>query len=241
VLRSVGSSTRSLTIFDHALFDLDGTIADSSLSITRSLHYAFTHEGFECPPIEQLHSIIGPPFEIGLPRIGIPVHDVPRVIARYRERYEDIGIAETEIFDGIHDLLSSLVARGVTLALATAKPEETAARIVEHLGVDVHLTVVAGATYSQERRGKSAVITHALEQLGGVDRSRTVMIGDREDDVVGGHQNGLRTIGVLWGFGDRDELSTAGAWSLANVPHDVLRACSGPLDSAPGGEPTLST
>jgi phosphoglycolate phosphatase len=213
-------------LFDHALFDLDGTIADSSLSITRSLHYAFTHEGFECPPIEQLHSIIGPPFEIGLPRLGIPADDVPRVIARYRERYEDIGIAETEIFAGIHDLLLALVAEGVTLALATAKPEDSARRIVEHLGVDGHLTVVAGATYSQERRGKSAVITHALHQLGVVEPQRTVMIGDREDDVIGAHQNGLRAIGVLWGFGDRNELESAGAWKLADTPTDIFTTCS---------------
>jgi phosphoglycolate phosphatase len=207
---------------DVILLDLDGTLADSSVSITRSLRYAFESEGFEVPDDTTLRSIIGPPFEVGMPRIGVHGDDVPRMIARYRERYEDVGIAETTLYPGVVTMLRALVEAGLTLALATAKPEPSAVRVIEHLELGEHLTVISGATWTPERRTKGDVITDALRRLGNPDPARVLMVGDREDDVVGAAANDIRCVGVLWGFGSAHELTSAGAWRLAASPDDVV-------------------
>ena len=96
----------------HVLLDLDGTLSDSSLGIGRSLQHAFTSCGYEPPTDEQVRSVIGPPFELSFPTLGIPVDDIERVVDAYRERYEDIGLFENEVYPGIAAMLDELRAAG---------------------------------------------------------------------------------------------------------------------------------
>ena len=213
----------------HVLIDLDGTISDPSVGLGRSLAHAFEACGYEPLDDEQVRSLIGPPFEMTLPRHGVAHGDVQRVIDAYRERYEDVGLYENEVYDGVAEMLAALDG-GWTLALATAKPEQTARRIVEHFGFERHFDVQAGATHGigSDRRTKAEVITYALAELAIEPGDHVVMVGDRDHDVEGALANGIDCIGVTWGFGSHAELTGAGATALARNPADVVTAVSGP-------------
>jgi phosphoglycolate phosphatase len=209
----------------HVLLDLDGTISDSSLGIGRSLQYAFAACGYEPPTDAQVRTLIGPPFEITFPALGIPPSDVERVIDTYRERYEHVGLFENTMYDGIMEMIDQLAQRHV-VALATAKPEVTAVRITEYFGLTEYFTVQAGATIQvgAGRRTKADVITHALAQLRIGSGEHVVMVGDRDHDVEGALLNEIDCIGVSWGFGGRDELLGAGAVAVVDTPAEVVDA-----------------
>ena len=149
----------------HVLIDLDGTITDSFPAITGSLKVALAELGLPIPSDEVLRAVVGPPFELGLPLVGVPGDRLWAVIDRYRVHYEAGGLFECELYDGVVEMLDDLRAAGITLSLATAKPEETAVRIVEHFGLTDRFAVLAGATYEPGRRTKDEVITHALREL----------------------------------------------------------------------------
>ena len=212
----------------HVLLDLDGTISDSSLGIGRSLQHAFSVCGYEPPTDEQVRSVIGPPFEISFPTLGIPLDDIERVVLAYRDRYEDIGLFENTVYAGIAEMLDELAAAGHTLSIATAKPEPTARRIIDHFGFTDYFEVQAGATVDvgSGRRTKAEVINYALIslRLGPSDLPHVVMVGDRDHDVEGAHLNGIDCVGVTWGFGSVDELESAGAATLAHSPGEVAAA-----------------
>jgi len=212
----------------HVLLDLDGTISDSSLGIGRSLQHAFSVCGYEPPTDEQVRSVIGPPFEISFPTLGIPLDDIERVVLAYRDRYEDIGLFENTVYAGIAEMLDELAAAGHTLSIATAKPEPTARRIIDHFGFADYFEVQAGATVDvgSGRRTKAEVINYALIslRLGPSDLADVVMVGDRDHDVEGAHLNGIDCVGVTWGFGSVDELESAGAAALAHSPEEVAAA-----------------
>ena len=212
----------------HVLLDLDGTISDSSPGIARSLRHAFSTCGYEPPTDEQVRAVIGPPFEVSFPTLGVPVDDIERVVLAYRDRYEDIGLFENTLYPGIAEMLDELAAAGHILSIATAKPEPTAKRIIEHFGFTDHFAVQAGATIEvgTGRRTKAEVINYALIllRLGPSDLRHVVMIGDRDHDVEGAHSNGIDCIGVTWGFGSSDELESAGAAVLVDTPGEVAGA-----------------
>jgi phosphoglycolate phosphatase len=209
----------------HLLLDLDGTLSDSSPGIGRSLQHAFERCGYAPPSDDAVRAAIGPPFELTFPGLGVPHHDIARVVAAYRERYETIGLFENELYPGIVEMLDAL-AVDYTLAVATAKPEPTAVRIIEHFGLTSYFAVQAGATFEvgAGRRTKGQVIAYALEQLDVEPGEHVVMIGDRDHDVEGALEHGLDCIGVTWGFGSHDELRQAGATAIVERPGDVAAA-----------------
>ena len=206
----------------HVLLDLDGTLSDSEPGIMRSLQWACEVEGFPIPDEAQVRSVIGPPFELGLPSIGIPDDGLWQVINRYRERYETVGLFENTLYDGVVEMLDGLAASGLSLSIATAKPERTALRIIEHFGLTERFEVIVGATLTQERRAKAEVITHTLGLLGIEGGDHVIMVGDRDHDVLGAMHNAMSCVGVLWGYGTPEELLRAGAVALADQPADVV-------------------
>lgn len=212
----------------HVLLDLDGTISDSSVGIARSLQHAFAACGYRPPSDNEVRAIIGPPFEVTFPILGVPVDDTTRVVAAYRERYEDVGLYENDVYDGVAEMLEELAASN-TLALATAKPQPTAMRIVEHFGFSHHFAIQAGATVEvgSGRRTKAEVITHALSELSIEPGEHVVMVGDRDHDVEGALANGIGCIGVAWGFGSHNELAEAGARPVVDTPAEVVEAVAG--------------
>lgn len=214
------------------LFDLDGTLSESEPGILGSLTSALTSLMLVAPSYDVMRHAIGPPFETGLPEIGIPLEHVPSVIAAYREVYEHTGLFETRLYDGVIDMLDALADAGCTLCVATSKPEPSARRVIDHLGLSDRFKVIGGATHDSVRSTKSAVIGHVLDQLGLVGGPQLIMIGDRNHDIEGARQHGIDTIAVAWGYGQRAELETAGAWAIADHPADVVDLVLAPEDGA---------
>jgi phosphoglycolate phosphatase len=211
----------------HVLLDLDGTLSDSEPGILKSLQWACELEGFPIPTEDQVRSVIGPPLEMGLPAIGIPDDALVRVINRYRERYEEIGLFENTLYEGVIEMLDQLAAAGLSLSISTAKPERTARRVLDHFELTDRFEAIVGATLTPQRRAKAQIITHTLGLLGipiGLpDMARQViMVGDRNHDVLGAAHNGMGCIGVTWGYGSAQELVSAGAVGLADRPADVV-------------------
>ncbi|MEM1332124.1 MAG: HAD hydrolase-like protein [Actinomycetota bacterium] len=215
----------------NVLIDLDGTLSDSEPGIGRSLVHAFESCGYPAPDRATIRQLIGPPFEVSFPRLGIPVDDLERVIDAYRERYDVVGMFENELYDGAVEMLDQLIDAGHVLTLATAKPQEIAIPIVEHFGISDRFAHRVGALteIGSNRRTKGEVITHALHLLGISPHDRialdhVVMVGDRDHDVEGAHLNAIDCIGVTYGFGSRDELEGAGAVAVVDSPLDVVGA-----------------
>ncbi len=214
-----------MTLRTHVLLDLDGTLSDSEPGILNSLRWACEVEGFPIPTEAEVRSVIGPPFEIGLPSIGIPDDALERVIDTYRVRYADVGAYENTMYDGVIAMLDALATAGYSLSVATAKPEVTAHPILDYFGISDRFEVRAGATLTTERRTKAQVIDHALRQLeihADPDLwEHVIMIGDRDHDVHGALHHSIPCIGVLWGYGSIEELLSAGAVALAEAPDEI--------------------
>ncbi len=197
------------------LFDLDGTLADGGRGILDSLAHALSVAGVPVPPEATLRSFVGPPFSVTFgERLGLDSETAARAVAAYRDRYVAGGaMLEATPFPGIPELLRSLADAGRRLAVATSKPEPLARRLVQHLGIAPYFADVVGADEDRRLTAKAAVIAETARRLG-LDGDRAVMVGDREDDVIGAQKHGMGCVGVLWGYGTRAELEAAGADAL---------------------------
>ena len=202
--------------YKYILFDLDGTITDSALGITNSVKYALNKLNAPIPPYETLCKFIGPPLLDGFRDIcGFDAEKAQEAVKLYREYYETTGLYENAVYDGIHELLRALKEKGKTVILATSKPEKFARLILEHFNLTQYFDYAAGATIDETRNKKDAVIAYALKECNITDKSLAVMVGDRHHDIFGAKQNGIASIGVLYGFGSHEELTAAGADYIA--------------------------
>ena len=207
------------------LFDLDGTLTDPAEGITKAVEAALNHYGITVEDRSTLNKFIGPPLDESFPEFyGFDDEQVREATAVFREYFGRRGWAENIPYPGIDKLLGDLKAAGKKLVVATSKPEEFAVRIMEHFDLARYMDVIAGAPMdNQEGAKKASVIRDALRRCGVEDLSTAVMVGDRRHDVAGGHQVGLKVIGVLYGYGDRAEHEAAGAdYVVEDVP--ALRA-----------------
>ena len=203
--------------YTHILFDLDGTLTDPGVGITNSVAYALERYGIHISDRRTLYPFIGPPLTDSFQRFyGFSAADARAAVDVYREYFADRGIFENELYPGIPALLQRLRDAGLRLVIATSKPEGFAARIAEHFGIAQYFDCIAGAAMDETRSRKWEVIEYALARCGVTDRGRVLMVGDREHDVQGAACCALPCLGVLYGYGSRDELCSAGA--CAAVP-----------------------
>lgn len=196
----------------YALFDLDGTLTDPGPGITNCVAYAL--EKFDIFPKnrEELYPYIGPPLTYSFQEFhGLSAEQAEQALLFYRERFSVKGLYENDLYPGITDLLVSLKDRGVELIVATSKPEEFTVRILEHFDLAKYFTFVGGNTLNEDRPTKEAVIAYIRENYPDISRENAVMIGDRKYDIRGAHCHDLPAIGVLYGYGDREEMDDAGA------------------------------
>lgn len=207
---------------DAIFFDLDGTLTDPKPGITRSIQYALQQLDHPVIPAEdELTWCIGPPLRSSFVRM-LGEQTADRAVALYRERFSDIGLYENRVYDGITDVLTTLRAAGHRLFVATSKAHVYADRIIDHFELRGHFEHVFGAELDGTRADKSHLLEYALKQAA-VDPARTLMIGDRSHDMVGAKNNSMQCLGVLYGYGSRDELLEAGAQQVCATPDGILR------------------
>lgn len=196
--------------FKYLLFDLDGTLTDPSVGIINSVVYALEKQGIKETDYDKLRSFIGPPLvDAYMEYYGFSREKALETVDFYREYFSVTGIFENRIYDGIARLLKKLHGENKKIILATSKPEPFANKILEHFGIAEYFSFVAGATMDEKRTHKDEVIKYALEELNIKDVSKAVMIGDRKYDIEGGKAFGLKTVGLLYGFGDKAEITAA--------------------------------
>ncbi|GAB2479484.1 HAD family hydrolase [Promicromonospora xylanilytica] len=215
----------------HVLLDLDGTLTDSAPGIIASLRVGFADAGFAVPGDEVLRTFVGPPLGASMTAIGLSDADAATTIAAYRRDFEVHGMFDNSVVPGFPEALAELREEGVTLLVATAKPEHYARQIVEHFGLDVYLTGgldgVHGAAGEAAGlvEGKEVVVERALAHAValGADPGQVVMVGDREHDVHAAAHHDVPTIGVTWGYAAPGELEAAGAAALATTPAELRK------------------
>jgi len=209
----------------HLFFDLDGTLTDSRPGIVTSMRHALTAMGIEVPSDEALSRFIGPPTQDSFREL-LKSNDRElntRAIAVYRQRYASLGLYENSVYPGVLDGLCALRETGMRLLVVTSKPEVYANRIIDHFELRPYFDRVYGSELTGERADKGELIAHVLKSED-LSKSQAWMIGDRIHDIIGAMKNGLRSAGVLWGYGSREELSHAGADALFQSMPELVRS-----------------
>ncbi len=208
--------------FTCVLLDLDGTLIDSKPGIVASFNAALRELGLRPDPSFDLTFVIGPVLTDVMGEVLAHYGDtrVDEAVAAYRRHYGEVGLYDVALYDGIAALLASLKAAGVRLFLATSKRTAFAVRILDHLGMSDRFDGIYGSEPDGARDGKPELIADILRRET-IRADEAIMVGDRRYDVAGAHANHLRAIGVLWGYGDRQELEEAGADLLVAAPADL--------------------
>jgi phosphoglycolate phosphatase len=210
-------------MMQHILFDLDGTLTDSRDGITRCMAHALAAMGRPCEDPAALVRFIGVPLGRCF-RALLQTADeaaVLRAIALYRERFVAQGMFENQVYAWIPEALAALAARGLRLWIVTAKPQVFAHQIAAHFGLAAHVQGVFGPPLDGERMDKPAIIRDFLA-WSGVPPAQAAMVGDRAEDIQGARQNGMRGVGVLWGYGTHEELDAARPDLLLASPEELL-------------------
>ncbi|CAN5394427.1 HAD family hydrolase [soil metagenome] len=205
---------------DAIFLDLDGTLTDPRIGITRSIQHALTALDRPVPAEADLLWCIGPPLISSFRTLLGDEMLAKRAVTLYRERFSDIGLYENSLYDGIHELLASLKAAGRRLFVATSKAEIYATRIIDHFGLAGYFERVYGAELDGTRGEKTELLHYALAQ-NGLAGNRAIMVGDRSFDMIGARNNAMTPIGVLYGYGNAAELRDAGAQRLCATPQEV--------------------
>lgn len=201
--------------WDTILFDLDGTLTDPKEGITKAAAYALDWFGIRENP-DSLTKFIGPPLDESFPEFfGFDDGQTSAAVEKFREYFSRQGWHENIPYPGIASLLGNLRAAGKKLIVATSKPEMFAVRILEHFGLAQYFHHICGAPDTEQKGVKKADVIRSALRWTQADLSRVVMVGDRRHDVDGAHAMGLKAIGVLYGYGDLDELQRAGADYIA--------------------------
>jgi phosphoglycolate phosphatase len=216
VSSAVGPSART----PLALFDFDGTIADSALGIVRCMEHAFGL--LDVPMPASTDNMIGPPLAIMFERAGLPPALSSDAIRLYRERYDEVGVFEAVVYDGMRPMLAGLAAAGVRMAIATSKQEPAARRMLAHFELASSFEFIGGASLDGSRSAKADVIAYVLDAVGGGGDGRVTMVGDRDHDVLGALAHDIPCIGVTWGYGSFEELSVAGATVVLDHPSALM-------------------
>ncbi|MGN2338388.1 HAD family hydrolase [Clostridium cagae] len=209
--------------YDYIFMDLDGTITDPMIGITKSIQYSLKHFGINVEDINTLTKFIGPPLKDTF-RLDYGFNEEETVIAmeKFRERFASIGLFENNVYEGMEDFLKLLKDSGKTLMVATSKPKFFAEQILDHFGLAKYFTFIGGSNMDETRSKKSEVIDYVLSENNITDLSSVVMIGDRKHDIMGAKEFNIDSIGVLYGYGNYDELKKADANYIVKDLNELL-------------------
>jgi phosphoglycolate phosphatase len=207
-------------------FDLDGTLTDPKIGITRSIRHALIELGHHAPSEDELIWCIGPPLLGSLKTLLGRDELAEPALQLYRQRFSEIGIYENGVYPDILDVLASLHRSGRRLFVASSKPLIYVERIIDHFGMRPYFERVFGSELDGVRADKTELLTYALGETGD-DAGRAVMIGDRRHDMIGAINNRMTAVGVAYGYGGRQELIAAGAHHICLTPGALLDCIPG--------------
>jgi phosphoglycolate phosphatase len=208
--------------YRYLFFDLDGTLTNPGLGITNSVIYALNKFGIKENDRESLYRFIGPPLADSFKEFyGFDEQKAWTAVEYYREYFADKGLFENFVYDGIKDLLTELKNRGRRLYVATSKPTKYSVQILEKFELLNFFEYVSGANMDEKNSSKSDIIRHALE-VSGAPLDEVLMIGDRHHDIDGAKANNIASVGVLYGYGNREEHENAGADYIIDKPSELL-------------------
>lgn len=207
----------------HIFFDFDGTVVDTGRGVKNGVKYALEHYGYSIPDTAVLNGFMGPPLSDSFPRFyGFSAEKTEDAIQVYREYYREKGVHEFELYPGIENLLGTLKDAGRDLFIATTKPEKFAKLILSDAGLDKYFRFIGGATLDGSMEDKPDIINYVFASNPDIQRSASVMIGDRKFDINGAKICGIPSIAVLYGYGSREELEEAGANGFASSTAELL-------------------
>jgi len=208
--------------YRYCLFDLDGTLTDPAIGITNSVMHALEKYDIHVTDRSELFPFIGPPLDYSFKTFyGFSDEQAAQAIKYYREYFSVTGLFENKVYDGIPEMLGELKEKGVKIALATSKPYEFSIKILKHFDLYKYFDFFGAATMDGRISKKADVISNLLNEMGAPDKDEILMVGDRYHDIEGAKANGLKSAGVLWGYGSKDELQNAGAEYILSGPSEI--------------------
>lgn len=204
--------------YETLIFDLDGTISDPFVGISRSINFALDSLGYKPVDPETIRPMIGPPLsEIFEHFLGdLREKEMHGLVDKYRERYASVGYRENALYDDMPTIISDLDSRGYRLGVCTAKRADYASKILQHFSLDTHIDFVDGGGIGVHKKTQIARIIRS-----GIDHTRAIMIGDRASDINAAMDNTVHSVGVLWGFGVGDEIVLAEPDFIASTPAEL--------------------
>lgn len=196
--------------YKNILFDLDGTLLKTDSGVLKCVRKTAEDLGIELPPENELRSFMGPPLKDCFTNIcGLEPLMVAEAVGIFRGYYESIGIFDAQVYDGVEELLKLLKSKGSALAVASSKNEIFAKKVLDHFGIGRYFDIVAGDPASSEIKWtKKDSILKAMKAIGSADGTNTVLVGDRKFDAFGAKEAGIDSIGVLYGYGTREEITS---------------------------------
>ncbi len=216
-----------LTDIENVLFDLDGTLVDSRRTIATSILHALEKMDVDASSGPGVETLIGMPlYDIFVGRFGMEETGALKAIDYYRVYYDNLNQAGTTVYERVHEDLARLKSEGYRLYVATVKPTQIAEKVLTDMELRPYFDGVAGASMGPERRDKASIIAHALNKFG-LAPSRSMMVGDRDQDVEGARANGLQSVGVTYGFGVREEIMGCSPDFVAESSGGISRLLSG--------------
>ena len=215
-------SGENMKRYSYILFDLDGTLVESAMSVRVSLAHAMDSLGLPCPDLSDYSKYVGPPLEDTFRGMcAVPEELIPRGMALYRDFYDREGQKTSRVYDGVFEMLSALRAQGIRLAVCTSKNEPVAEGVARIMGLSPYLDAVCGSTVDGSRKAKADLIPYALKTLGCTERSDALMVGDTHFDARGAQIAGVDFVGVTYGYGTRAGMEACGALGFADSPREL--------------------
>jgi len=206
------------------LFDLDGTLSDPKIGITKSVQHALQKAGVMVNDLDELEPFIGPPLQVSFQEIyGFNDTQITQAIRDYRERFTERGMFENKLYEDIPALLAHLKQQGYILTIATSKPTVFAEQIIKYFQLESYFDLVVGSHLDGSRSAKGEIIAEVLQQLDSYPKEQFIMIGDRKYDLIGARENQIDAIGVTYGFGSLEELKNEEPTYIVDHVNDLLK------------------
>lgn len=203
------------------VFDFDGTLCDTGVGVKKSAKYALDAFGIKSPEWEELDFFIGPPLLVTFQeRFNQSVTDAEKLVKKYRERYTNIGLYESEFYDGIPQLIKDLKSQGFKLGIASSKPINYVEELLIKADLQTYFDYISAVSFNADCESKQSILERCLNELG-VEPNDAIMVGDRFYDMDGARGAGVDSVGVLWGFGSKFELIESGATYVVDKIQDI--------------------